>query len=388
MFADIDMGPPGAPFPTGPLLAVMAESAGVRLTFGDASVSVVADWLRDNCPCPECRIVQTDERRRLPWLDRGPAAVRTAGLVTGDLHVEWVDGHRSRFDAEAWARIRQSTRRGRYTARLWGAGDTLGRFAHDEVVADDGARRSFYEAFRRDGVAVVVGSPTAPGSVVDLARNLGIALVDSSLGFIFDVLVDPAGYNVAFTAEAVPPHNDNAQYAVPPSGQILAMLVNDAVGGESSVIDGWAVLHRLEQEDPAAVEVLSRVEVGFRQYSRTADGFTRAPLVRRDAHGRFAHLRFSNQLMQPLPFDHPELAAWYRAYRELGRFVTDPAHAVSFRLAAGDTLFVNGHRVLHARAAFRPEGARHLQDVYFQVDDVLGQLARLSGEATDAMVQG
>ena len=55
------MGPPGAPFPTGPLLAVMVESVGVRLTFGDASVSVVADWLRDNCPCPECRIVQTDE---------------------------------------------------------------------------------------------------------------------------------------------------------------------------------------------------------------------------------------------------------------------------------------------------------------------------------------
>ena len=59
---------------------------------------------------------------------------------------------------------------------------------------------------------------------------------------------------------------------------------------------------------------------------------------------------------------------------------------MSFRLSAGDTLFVNGYRVLHARTAYQPDGPRHLQDVYFEMDDVFGHLARMSGEATNAMV--
>ena len=106
----------------------------------------------------------------------------------------------------------------------------------------------------------------------------------------------------------------------------------------------------------------------------------------RDRFGRFVHLRFSNQLMQPLAFDDADLASWYDAYRLLGAEIADPGNHVSFRLFAGDTLFVNGYRVLHARTAYKPDGPRHLQDVYFEMDDVFGHLARISGEAENAMV--
>lgn len=376
----------GRGLPAGEVRSAAAAGGVVAVTF-DRTVEFHPDWLRDNCPCPTCRILQTDERRHQPWRQAGPSVPATVAADEGALVVDWDDGHRSRFEPAHWARLDAAMRRGAHTVRLWRRGYEPERFDHDELLADPPTRRAFYEAFRRDGVAVVTGSPTAPGSIVTTCRALGITLVDSSLGFIFDVVVDPAGYNIAYTAEAVPPHNDNAQYATPPSGQVLAMLVNEATGGESSVIDGFCVLDQLAAADPGALEVLARVEVGFRQYSHDADAFTRAPLVRRDAAGRFTHLRFSNQLLQPLPFDHPDLGAWYRAYRALGELVTDPANAVSFRLRGGDSLFVANHRVLHARAAFSPDGARHLQDVYFQADDIAGNLARLTGEATDAMVQ-
>jgi gamma-butyrobetaine dioxygenase len=133
--------------------------------------------------------------------------------------------------------------------------------------------------------------------------------------------------------------------------------------------------------------VLSRVAVGFRQYSPQAEGFTRQPLIERDREGRCTHLRFSNQLMQPLPFDDPDLADWYDAYRLLGTAISDPANHVAFRLDAGDTLIVNNHRVLHAREAYVPDGPRHLQDIYFDADDVIGLLAQMTGEATNEMVQ-
>ena len=376
----------GRRLPGGAVTAASAVETGILVQFTDGPATFLPDWLRDNCQCDACRIRQTDERRWQPWTEPTAPVVSSVDVVDGQLRLGWAGGHQSTYGPAEWDKIRTTGARGAWTARLWNAGYEVERYDHHQCIADQVTRRDMFDALRRDGAVVVTGSPTEPGTVIELLRSLGITLRDSSLGLIFDVKLDPAGYNIAFTAEEVPPHNDNAQYTHPPSGQVLAMLVNEAHGGNSVVVDGWSVLDRLGREHPEAIDVLARVEVGFRQYSTEADAFTRAPLVVRDRAGRFVHLRFSNQLMQPLAFDDSELAEWYRAYRLLGAAIADPAHHVSFRLSAGDTLFVNGFRVLHARTAYQPDGLRHLQDVYFEFDDVHSHLATMSGEATNAMV--
>jgi gamma-butyrobetaine dioxygenase len=346
--------------------------------------ALLPEWLRDNCRCDACRIVQTDERRFQPWR-LAAATPRSVEARAGTLTIEWDDGHRSAFTPSDFAVMATMIGRGRHQPRLWRAGHEVTRVDHDATLGDEAVRRTMLEALRDEGVAIVTDSPTVPGSVIETCRSLGLTLVDSPLGFIFDVMVDPEGFNVAYTSEALVPHNDNAQYRYPPSGQVLAMVVNDATGGDSVVVDGFAVLEALEATDPGAVDVLSRVKVAFRQYSKTADSQWRSPLIVRDPEGGYARLRFSNQLRQPLAPDHPDLADWYRAYRLLGNLVCDPAFAVTFRLDAGDTLFVHGDRVLHARTAFTPDGPRHLQDVYFNIDDVHGNLDRMTGMAPDAM---
>jgi gamma-butyrobetaine dioxygenase len=382
----IDVGPPGPRFPAGPISGVSAGDHQLALTVDGRDVRLLAVWLRDNCRCSDCRIAQTDERRWQPWRDAASPTIESADVADGALVVTFTGGHRSEFTPETFATIDRAGRLGSWTAHVWRAGYEIERFDHDAAITDHVTRRELYEALRRDGAIVVTGSPTVPGTVIDLTRALGLTVRDSSLGLIFDVKLDPTGFNIAYTAEEVPPHNDNAQYTNPPSGQVLAMLVNDATGGESIVVDTWNIVEQLAAIDPAMLDVLERVDVCHRQYSATAEGFSRNPLLVRDRHGRVRHLRFSNQLMQPLTYDDPHLAAWYDAYRTLGWLVSDPANHVTFRLAAGDTLFVNNHRVLHSRTAFVPDGLRHLQDIYFDVDDVIGNLARMTGEATDAMV--
>lgn len=384
-YSDYQVGPAGR-LPTGRVLRASVDGPSISVDFEHGTVSLLNEWLRDNCPCPKCRIVQTDERRWTPWLDTSVPEVAHLNVTDAGLEVTWNGGHVSLYPHDVWARIDTAIHRVTYTARLWRAGYDVERFDHDETLNDVVTRRQFFETFRRDGVAVVTDSPTTPGSCISFIEALGLTLIHHNLGVIFDVKLDPKGFNVAFTSEALAPHHDNAQSTYPPSGQVLAMIANDADGGDSIVVNSWSLLHDLEQRDPAAIDVLSRVEVGFRQYSDDADGFTRAPLVVRDGAGGFKHLRFSNQLMQPLPFDHPDLAEWYRAYRLVGSMVVDPAYEVRFRLDAGDTLIVHSQRVMHARTAFTPNGPRHLQDIYFDVDDIYGILARMTGEATNAMV--
>ena len=68
---------------------------------------------------------------------------------------------------------------------------------------------------------------------------------------------------------------------------------------------------------------------------------------------------------------------FYQAYRELCRRITDPTAQVSFRLNGGEILVVAAHRVLHGRQAFEPGGRRHLQDAYFEFDNVKNHLVVL-----------
>ena len=54
-------------------------------------------WLRDNCPCSECRIAQTSEKRfvlaGVPR-DLAPAHV---DVVEDELRIGWSDGHRTHY---------------------------------------------------------------------------------------------------------------------------------------------------------------------------------------------------------------------------------------------------------------------------------------------------
>jgi gamma-butyrobetaine dioxygenase len=238
-FYEIETGPTGRPLPRGSVRAVRVDISGeIDVVFDGGSVRLHADWLRDNCRCAECRIQQTDERRFQPWVESSPAVVQRTEIEDGALVVHWASGHVSTFTRGDWDDIDRAMCRGRVSTRFWKHGHAIERFDHDLAIADLAVRRSLFEAFRRDGVVVVSDAPCAPGSVIEFLRAIGITVRDSSLGLIFDVTVDPAGYNVAYTAESVPPHNDNAQYEHPPSGQVLAMLVNDVAGGDSIVVDG------------------------------------------------------------------------------------------------------------------------------------------------------
>ena len=191
---------------------------------------------------------------------------------------------------------------------------------------------------------------------------------------VHNVRHDPHGYNVAHTSFELKPHTDLPSYHWPPSIQLLHFLVNEATGGESTLIDGWAVLADLRREDPEAFEVLSRIPVTFQLFCDDEDTYATAPIIQLDTDGRVTTFRFSNQLAQPLHASFDDVGAFYRAYRALGRMIDSARYKLVFKTETGDLLTVHGHRVLHGRLAFDPaSGARHLQDVYMEYDDLMAR---------------
>lgn len=353
----------------------------LRHSAGTSSFHYV--WLRDNCGCSECRVSQSGERA-LYTADIPDDIAATGAVVSeadGRLHLEWNDGHATRYSVPWLVERDYSSRaRARREPTLWDA--TLAAvptFDHASVVGTVEGQIAYLEAVRDLGVALVSGTPSVDGEVERFAETVG-HVRETAFERIHNVRHDPDGYNVAHTANELKPHTDLPSYSWPPSIQLLHFVVNEASGGESTVTDGWKVVEDLRREDPEAFEVLARVPVSFQLFSQDEDTYATAPLIQLDPDGRVRTFRFSNQLAQPIDASFADVEAFYRAYRTLGRRIDSDRYQVVFSTSSGDLLTVHSHRVLHGRLAFDPaSGGRHLQDVYMDFDDLMARRRVLLG---------
>ena len=115
------------------IVAAELAADGVLVRAGAGTAVLHAEWLRDNCPCDRCRVVQTDERRHQPWVGPPPFAV-AVDVLDGALTVTWDDGHRSTLDATALDAITRAGRRGAPSPVPWTSGLPLVHVGHDAVV--------------------------------------------------------------------------------------------------------------------------------------------------------------------------------------------------------------------------------------------------------------
>ena len=343
----------------------------LEVTWRERSVSRLPYlWLRDNCGCGECRVAQTGEKRFI--LNQVPANLQpAAGMLRDDeLLLAWPDGHESRYSGSA---IRALEAEPSATWKPWDARFSPRRFDCRRFLTDDAVADAALTAFLASGAFVLTGAGATPGSLETLAPRLG-PLREMVFGRVHDVKVDLAGYNVAHTAMELPPHNDFASCSWPPSVQALHMLVNDASGGDTVIVDGWRIGESLRKAQPAYFDILCRMPVPFRMFDEATETRAEAPIFQLDTDGGIRAFRFSNQLMQRIPPNRPGLASFYRAYHELCRRVTSDSAKARFRLRGGQVLVTAAHRVLHGREAFRSDGRRHLQDAYFEHDSARNHL--------------
>ena len=359
--------------------SIAVTELGIAVTWHDGLVANIPFlWLRHNCGCDQCQVRQTEEKRFLIGTvdeDLQPLQARLEAVESGHaaIAIEWPDEHRTRYALDD---LRPLLRPARQSLRFWDGTFQPHRFHFNDFLRHDRCAAAFIAEFLSTGACLLVDGPTEPNSLEALQPRLG-PVREVLFERIHNVQVNPAGYNIAHTAEDVPPHNDMVSYAWPPSVQALHMLANDCEGGESGIVDGFAVLERLRVEHPSMFEVLCAVPVPFRQFDADNETRSSGPTVEVDCAGQLRLIRFSNQLMQRVPLHEPRLFEFYRAYHELARRINDASVRAHFRLEAGQVLVTNGHRVLHARLPITNVGKRHLQDAYFDHDNVRNHLLLL-----------
>ena len=335
-------------------------------------------WLRDNCGCSECRVVQTTEKRFHIFRvakDLRPlqVSIERTGSEDEAISIAWPDGHRTRYRSND---IQGLLSRPRFDLRYWDGRFQPRKFDYQRFLASDSTAAELIEEILRTGVCVLVDAPTDPDSSEQLATRLG-PIREVLFDRIHNVVVDPKGYSIAHTSLAIAPHNDFSSYTWPPSVQVLHMLMNECKGGESTIVDGFGLLKELRSEHPDKFDVLCKVPVPYRIFSEEYECYAANPMVELDSGGEVRLLRFNTQQMQAIPLSEPRLGDFYAAYHELSRRVNALSAQASLRLEGGQILLCAGHRVLHGRTALRSKGRRHLQDAYFEHDNVRNHLRLL-----------
>lgn len=355
------------------LVSAVAVDAGLVLGWGDGGKSFFPwSWLRDACPCDECRA----EGGRQRTLDVASIdfPVGTPGVDwTGEtLRLTWPD-HASIWPASELQSAAPPPE------RTVGAG--LHQEAWSDVKTSDAALERLLGAVVDRGAALLTGVPTEPAAVLDVVAAFGYVR-PTNYGALFDVrpVIDPT--NLADTAVGLGPHTDNPYRDPVPSIQVLHCLRSTATGGDTVLVDGFEAVARLDVTDPAAAQRLRTTM--WRWCWQDAGNYLEAtgPVIDAAPDGSLRQVRFNERSRAPaigLPADPAPALAALAAFT---RVLADPSGWTKRHLAPGDAVIMDNRRILHARTAFEAAGERWLQGCYSDMDGLRSRLAVLRRKET------
>ena len=383
------LAPDFAPHSTAvPLSAAAPDGDWIDLIWSDGlAYRAYGMFLRENEVVPG--IVSDVTREREVELDHMPTSATPSFVEadsSGDVTVKWSDGGDSRFSG-AWLRdLAEGAWRPEadLPARTpWTTADfseppsTAGQgFFHDDSVL---------HALLKDvwtfGLARLQGLPTENGTVQRVAERIG-TVRNSNFGFLFSVETKPDPDSNAYRAVPLDAHTDLATRETQPGFQLLHCQENSSTGGESTMVDGFAVAEALRKHDPKGFEALATMRWVFTNRHRDTDYRWSGPIIETDGSGAPIEIRNTGFLRFYPDMDDAHVPLAYAALRTFTAMLRDPRFQMATPFSPGDLVIFDNRRVLHGRAAFdRQSGIRRLQGCYLDRDEVTSRLRILARKA-------
>jgi gamma-butyrobetaine dioxygenase len=150
-----------------------------------------------------------------------------------------------------------------------------------------GGKAEALEAVLRVGFVLLSGLTAVPGRVLEVAASFGYVR-ETNYGRLFDVRVEPAPGNLAFTSRAIRPHTDNPYRVPAPTVQLLHCLRAAGEGGDTGLVDGFAAAADFRAANPESFGTLARTPVPFGYVDKETELRASLPLVQLSPSGRSA----------------------------------------------------------------------------------------------------
>jgi alpha-ketoglutarate-dependent taurine dioxygenase len=247
-----------------------------------------------------------------------------------------------------------------------------------EIAADAGpvgTARALRDALHSHRVTRVVGGPSGEGALerwaaiwkpigrMDL-RGENPHTLERFEAIWSDIRYDPAdnGRTYRHSDTGQPFHTDGAYNADPPDLLIFYCEKQAEEGGETTFIDGPALVSILAAERPQLLDGLRTVPVRFQKGSSPGQAL---PIIKEDAFGPL--FDWNETRVVPGQGQRVEQLVSEFATFLKERFA-DGRDVLGLKLTVGESLFCHDRRLLHGRRAFRGDRCLWVMFVHYKLD--------------------
>ncbi len=246
------------------------------------------------------------------------------------------------------------------------------------LLKDNEYFKQLLSDFQELGFVIVKNTSVEEGTVIKFAEMFG-PVRTTNFGKHFDVVSKPNPNDLAYTSLGIKAHTDNPYRKPMPGIQILHCISNEANGGDSSLVDGFAVAEHLKIHETEMYKILTETDVLFKFIDKDIILENYGKLIELDHRGEYLQSRFSGRL-DYVPYLEPnQLEKFYEARKKLYHLYESEEFELNFRLESGMLMMFDNIRVLHGRTEYDVNtGFRHLQGCYIDHDSTEGKLRRLS----------
>ena len=271
--------------------------------------------------------------------------------------------------------------------RLWD-GEIAGQLPqtdHKALKEGETALLRLWEQVLDYGFSLVRGVPARHGEVLGLAARFGLVSPtpyadDPAEPNLEHIQVDTRVPVNTRKSDFLGPHTDTC-WRTSLSGLIyLHCLKAHASGGETFLVDGFALGERLRTEAPDCFSTLSEIPLNFASKVSNGDDWrARGRVISLGPDGEVCGLRFSAPSIHQLDLPEALIEPVLRALERFEKLLYDETLWLRISLSPGDLLVVDNQRVLHGRTAFDPDaGDRHLQTCSTRRDEFHNRYRQLA----------
>lgn len=356
-----------------PVAAIIAGDAGLTVRLAGAEPAMLSwRWVRDHCEDPSSFDPKTKQRRIWAIGATEPKAALSAslGLADGEdvVAIEWPEEPTSTWISAATlaALLEPATP----TVRpIWHDPSTTEVTVGDvsKVLTDDNALAIWVDDLARHGYGVLRGFQGGHDDVTELASRIGYPST-TIFGQTWDLASDIDHHDdTAYTQSFLAPHTDGTYSHEAPGLQMFCCTERDGTGGESIVVDAFAIAETLRVEYPEHFELLTQVSVPAHYIEPGIELRATRPAIRLNSHSHIVQVSMNNYDRSPMLLPADQMEAFYAAYGQLHELSGDRSRWKSIRLEPGDVLINDNWRVLHGRQAYT--GARRFIGCYLNHED-------------------
>lgn len=350
----------------------------LRVAWSDGEVTELSwAWVRDHSRDPASYDARTGQRLVDSSVYDPARRGVTAQFAGGAIVVEWSDGSTASIvPVELLDDVRRPAAGDDRV--LWDRTTVESMWptvAHDDVVADDSGVAELLDRVHWFGFCIVEGTPPTAAATQRLVERIGYVR-ETIFGGFWEFQPDAARDDTAYTNIELPPHTDGTYSHDAPGAQILHCLGHDGDGGESTMVDGFAVAAELRRSSPDHHATLATVEVPGRYVGDGAHLVARRPILRHEGE-RLVQVSYNSTDRAPFLLPPDEADRFYAAVATFEAMLADPDRTWERRLRPGEAMIFDNWRVLHGRRSFT--GARRMCGAYVNREDVDSRRRVLSG---------